>query len=84
VQHFLTPVLSASTSLNFEPGTLQGRRGISPDRDEDTVRAGFALTYAWRRNGSVSVTYDRDRVASDDDDRDLRRIRVGFSLRFEF
>ncbi len=84
VQHFLTPVLSASTSLNFEPGQLQGRRGISPDRDEDTVRAGFALTYAWRRNGSVSLTYDRDRVSSDDDDRDLRRNRVGFSARFEF
>jgi hypothetical protein len=84
VQHFLSPVVAVSTSLNVEPAVLQGRRGVSPNQDEDTVRAGLALTYVGRRNWSVSATYDYDRVTSDDVSRELKRTRVGVSARFAF
>jgi hypothetical protein len=84
VQHFVSPVVAASTSLNFEPAVLQGRRGVSPNQDEDTVRLGFALTYLGRRDWSVSATFDHDRVTSDDAARELKRTRVGLSGRYSF
>lgn len=83
-QHFLTPMIAASTSVNFEPASLQGRSGVSPNRDEDTIRLGLALTYQARRNWTVSATYDYDRVASDDLDRELRRTRTGVTARYAF
>lgn len=84
VQHFVTPVVAASTSLGYEPAVLQGRRGVSPDQDEDTLRLGFALTYIGRRNWSVSATFDHDRVTSDDLSRELDRTRTGVSARYAF
>ncbi len=84
VQHFLTPMVAASTSVNYEPASLQGRSGISPNRDEDTIRAGFALTYVARRNWSVSTTFDYDRVTSEDPARELKRTRTGVAARYAF
>jgi Putative beta-barrel porin 2 len=84
VQHALTPSLVGSGSINFEPSTLQGRRGISPDRDETTVRFGLALTYVAQRNWSVSATVDLDDVSSDDVSRGLERSRYGVSARYQF
>jgi len=84
LQHALTPAVVGSGSINVEPSTLQGRRGISPDRDETTVRFGAALTYLARRNWSVSATVDIDNVSSDDVDREMERSRYGVSARYQF
>ncbi len=84
LQHALTPSLIGSGSLNVEPSTLQGRRGISPDRDETTVRVGLALTYVARRNWSVSATADVDDISSDDVSRGMSRTRYGASARYHF
>ncbi|HEY0968796.1 MAG TPA: outer membrane beta-barrel protein [Opitutaceae bacterium] len=84
VQHAFSPALVGSGSLNYEPSTLQGRRSISPDRDETTVRFGLALTYMARRNWSVSATADFDDVSSDDVTREMDRSRYGVSARYQF
>lgn len=84
LQHVITPAVVGSASINFEPATLQGRRGISPDRDETATRFGAALTYLGRRNWSVSATVDFDRVDSDDVSREMDRSRVGLSARYVF
>ncbi|GAB1487869.1 hypothetical protein MASR2M8_03110 [Opitutaceae bacterium] len=84
VQHAFTPVIVGSGSFNYEPSTLQGRRGLSPNRDETTVRVGAALTYIARRNWSVSATVDLDDVSSDDADREMDRSRYGVSARYQF
>ncbi len=84
VQHAFTPVLVGSGSLNYEPSTLQGRRGLSPDRDETTIRFGLALTYQARRHWSASVTADFDDVSSDDNARGLDRTRFGVNARYQF
>lgn len=84
VQHAFTPTLVGSAMFNYEPSTLQGRPGLSPDRDETTVRTGLALTYLAVRNWSVSATLDFDRVDSDDPSRDYDRTRIGASGRYTF
>jgi hypothetical protein len=83
IQHALTPFITASASIGWEPSQLQGRAGIA-DLDEDTDRFGFALTYLPRKNWSVSLTYDYDKVNSDDPARDLKRERVGLSTNYSF
>lgn len=84
LQHAVSPRLVASTLVNYEPSTLQGRPGVSPDRDETTVRFGAAMTYVAARNWSVSATLDLDRVDSDDVTRDHDRARVGLTARYVF
>lgn len=84
LQHAVTPRLVGSALLNYEPSTLQGRPGASPDRDETTTRLGVALTYVGVRNWSVSATLDLDRVDSDDLTRDHDRTRIGVTARYVF
>lgn len=83
VQHAVTPAIAASVSLTFEPSVLRGRRG-SPDADDQTFRAGTALTWIGRKNWTASLTYDLDNVASDDNSRDMHRSRWGVSGAYTF
>ena len=84
VQHALRPTLIASGTVTYEPSELQGRPGISPDRDETITRAGVALTYIPGRRWSVSATLDRDNIDSDDPVREYERTRIGISGRYVF
>lgn len=84
VEHTLTAMIVASGSLTYEPSTLQGRRGVSPDRDETTTRFGAGLTYLAPKNWSVTATLDVDNVDSDDPNRDLERTRVGVRASYVF
>ncbi|GAB1488567.1 hypothetical protein MASR2M8_10120 [Opitutaceae bacterium] len=84
VQHAFSPAFVGSGSINYEPSTLQGRRSISPDRDETTVRLGLALTYVARRNWAITATADFDDVSSDDVSRGMDRTRYGVSARYQF
>jgi hypothetical protein len=84
VQHVLTPRLIATGSVSWEPTLLNGRQGVSRDRDETNARMGVALTYRLGASGSVSATVDRDAVKSDDPGRILKRTRAGVSVRWVF
>ena len=84
VQHVLTPRLIATGSVSWEPTLLNGRQGVSRDRDETNARMGVALTYRLGARGSVSATVDRDDVKSDDPGRILKRTRAGVSVRWVF
>jgi hypothetical protein len=83
VQHSITALFVASASLGWEPSQLQGRRGVA-NVDEDTTRLGFALSYLPQKNWMVSLSYDYDRVSSDEAARDLQRQRVGLSGNYSF
>jgi len=82
-QHSLSALVVASASLGWEPSQLQGRRGFA-NLDETTTRAGVALSYLPRKNWSISVSYDYDRVNSDDAARNLRRNRAGLRSTYSF
>jgi hypothetical protein len=84
VQHRLTGALTASGSLTYEPSTLQGRRGVRADTDEETTRFGLGLTWLPTKNWTVSATFDLDRVSSDAADREQARDRLGVSGRYAF
>lgn len=84
LQHKLSPMLAASTSLTWEPSTLQGRSGVHADIDETTTRLGFALSWTPNRNWVIAASYDVDRISSDDANREQNRDRVGVSARFTF
>ncbi len=84
VQHAFTAQFTGSVFYNVEPSTLNGRQGLSPDRDETTRRAGLALTYQPRRHWTVAGTFDLDSTASEDDNRDLDRTRIGLDVRYTF
>lgn len=77
-QHPLSPRIFASGSLTYEPSQLQGRRGVA-NLDEDVVRLGVALAYVAAKNWTAAVTYDYDRVDSDDASRQQTRHRVGLT-----
>jgi hypothetical protein len=83
VQHSVTALIVASGSLTYEPGELQGRRGVA-DVTERTVRFGGALSYLPTKNWTVSASYDYDRVRSDDPMRRMRRERVALNAIFTF
>ena len=74
----------ATLSATWAPGTLQGRQGIGPDREETNTQLGLALTYQPNRRWSVSTTCDIDKVASEDPSRDLDRQRIGVAARYAF
>ena len=84
VQHMLTPKLAATASASWEPSRLNGRRGVSPDRDETNTRAGVAVFYRVDTRWTISGTIDRDDVRSDDAGRMLKRTRAGLSIRAVF
>jgi hypothetical protein len=83
VQHALTAAITASVSLTYEPSVLKGRRG-NADADDQTFRAGTALTWVAKKNWTASVTYDLDNVASEDNSRDMHRSRWGVSGAYTF
>jgi predicted porin len=83
VQHRVTPLIVASGSISYESAVLQGRRGLS-NVDEDTTRAGGAVTYLPTKNWAITANYDIDRVGSDDRVRELVRHRVGISASYSF
>lgn len=84
VQHAITPRIVGAGALTVAPSTLQGRRGVSPDRDETTIRLGLALTYLAPRDWLVSLSYDTDSIDSDDVNREQSRGRVGLNARYVF
>lgn len=83
-QHVLTPRLVASALASWEPSILQGRSGISPNRDETNTRLGLALTFRPLANWSLSATLDVDRIRSDEPGRGLSRERAGVSAKYAF
>jgi hypothetical protein len=83
IQHALTPKLTASGSLDFEPGRLNGRGGAG-DCDETIVRAGLALTRVLSRHWTISATVDYDNVDSGNPTRELERLRAGAGARCVF
>lgn len=83
VQHAVTAKIVASGSLSYEPGVLQGRRGVA-NVDETTVRAGAGVSYLPGPNWTMSATYDYDRVRSDDKNREMTRHRTGVSVSYAF
>ncbi len=84
VQHALTPKLTMTVSTEWELATLTGRSGVSPDRDETNLRLGTTLTYALRPRLSVAASVDYDDVSSEDNDRDLNRLRIGLTVRLVY
>jgi hypothetical protein len=84
LHHVVTPRLIAGASLSWAPGRLNGREGISPDRDETNTRAGLALSYRAGVRWTVSATLDRDDVESEGPGRELKRTRAGVSARWLF
>lgn len=83
-QHILTPKLTGTASLVWEPSTLRGRREISPDRNETNTRLGTALVYRPGGNWSVAGTLDVDRIHSQQVGRSLARERLGVSVKYAF
>lgn len=84
LQHALSGAFTASGSLTYEPSTLQGRRGVEVDHDEDTTRLGLALAWRPTKNWALIGTYDYDDVSSDDPSRSQNRNRLGVNARYTF
>ncbi len=83
VQHAFTPMIVGSGSVTWEPSVLQGRSGVA-NVSETTLRFGVGLSYLPSKNWSVSLTYDYDKVDSDDPNRLLARSRVSLSASYIF
>lgn len=83
VQHRLSPLVTVSGSLAWEPSQLQARAAFT-DIDETTTRVGLALSWQPTKNWTLSATIDSDKIASDDSARDQDRTRYGVSARVSF
>jgi hypothetical protein len=83
VQHRLTPLITASTSVAYDISELQGRRGIT-NVDENTLRFGAALAYLPTTHWTLSASFDHDRSHSDDRGRNLQRERFGLNATYAF
>lgn len=83
VQHQISALIVGSASVSYEPGTLQGRRGVA-DVDEKTTRLGGAISYLPTKNWLISGSADYDHTRSDDPVRNLNRRRVGLSATYSF
>ena len=83
VQHHFTALIVASGSFDYEPSVLRGRRGFA-NIDEDTTRAGLALSYLPTKNWITSATYDYDHVQSGDAARTTKRTRYGLNASYTF
>jgi len=84
LQQAIMPKLIATSSINWEPSRLHGRRGVRPDQNETNARAGLALIYQPAKTWSVSLSFDYDKIESDDVSRKLVRHRTGLSARYVF
>jgi len=80
----ITPKLTGSVSVDWEPSILEGRRNISPNRNEVNTRVGFALIYRLQDQLSFSATIDLDQINSDQPGRSLSRQRYGVSVKYAF
>lgn len=83
VQHAVSALVVASASLDYEPAVLEARRGFA-NANEDTTRAGLALTWLPTKNWSLTASYDYDRVSSDVKSRELTRHRTGLDATYSF
>ncbi|HVU16190.1 MAG TPA: hypothetical protein VHD32_04665 [Candidatus Didemnitutus sp.] len=83
LQQQLTPLITASGSVTYEPAVLLGRTG-QPNIDEETTRFGLALSYLPDKNWTISATFDVDHIDSDDPNRKQDRTRGGVSVRLVF
>ena len=83
VQHRITPLITLSGSVTYEPSELLGRRG-QVNLAEDTLRSGFAFSYLPTKHWTLSLSYDKDHVKSDDAARDLDRERLGLNASYTF
>jgi hypothetical protein len=89
IQHAFTPLIVGSASIDYEPAQLNGLPAhgttpAQPDIDEDTTRAGAALTYLPTKNWTLTASYDYDYVDSAINNRGLNQSRVGVSATVEF
>jgi long-subunit fatty acid transport protein len=84
LQQSISPMITASGSLTYEPAALQGRTGVHASIEENTTRFGLALSWLPNKNWTVSATYDVDHVDSDDPNRNQDRARLGVSARLTF
>jgi len=80
----ITPKLTGTASVDWEPSILQGRRHISPNRNEVNTRVGFAMIYRLEEQLSFSATIDIDQINSDQPGRSLARQRYGVSAKYAF
>ena len=83
LQHSLTQRIVASGSFTYEPSSIQGRRG-QLDVNETTLRFGGGISYLPTKNWTVSLTYDWDKVSSDDANREMLRHRVALNVSYIF
>ena len=83
VQHHLTPLIVASTTITREFSVLLGRPG-QIDLDENILHGGGALSYLPTKHWTISGTYDADVTKSDDRARSVTRHRVGVSATLAF
>ncbi|AOS45192.1 hypothetical protein Verru16b_02270 [Lacunisphaera limnophila] len=84
LQHQLSGAFTASASVTYEPSSLQGRRGVQVDLDEDTTRLGLALAWRPTKNWALIGSYDYDDVSSEDPNRGQNRDRLGVNARYTF
>jgi len=80
----ITPKLTGSASVDWEPSILEGRRNVSPNRNEVNTRIGLALIYRLEQELSFSATIDIDQINSDQPGRSLSRQRYGVSAKYAF
>lgn len=83
VQHHLSALVIASSSLTYESSVLQGRRG-NANLNESARRFGVALTWQPTKNWDISATFDNDHTTSDDVNRTQDRTRYGIGAKFSF
>lgn len=84
VEHYVSALVVASGSLAWEPSQLQGRRGVATDVEETATRFGLGLAWLPNKNWLLGLTYDVDRVDSEDPGRDQARTRYGVNARLSF
>lgn len=94
VEHSVTALIVASASVDYEPGVLEGRPAhfgsagefipAQSNVNETSKRFGAALSYLPTKNWIVSISYDYDRVNSDDPSRSVERHRAGVNASYTF
>lgn len=83
-EQVITPKLTGTASVDWEPSILDGRRHVSPNRNEVNTRVGFAMIYRLEEQLSFSATIDIDQINSDQPGRSLARQRYGISAKYAF
>lgn len=77
--------LFASGAFIYELADLEGRESVEqPDIDETTARLGLSLIYKWKPSWKAVLSYDVDRIDSDDPFREQSRERVELYVSTKF